>query len=198
MAAHPPATVDPHAVEAAHGAADAAHGADAAAAHGGEHAAGVFPPFDASTFGTQLFWFALTFGALYLLLNYVVLPQISGVLAKRAGTISSDLDQAAQKSAAAEQARVDMEKAVAKARAEARAMVDAARADVTAKLTAEQEAAEQRLAAKIAAEETKVDAARKKALADVPGIADALARDIADKLAPAGASAPRQRVAGEV
>lgn len=183
-------TVDPHAAtEAARGAADAA-------AHGGE-ASGAFPPFDATLFASQLFWFVITFGALYLVLSRVVLPQIAGVQAKRAGTIKSDLDEAAQKSAAAEQARVDMEKAVAKARADARAMVDAARADVTAKLTAEQEAAEQRLAKKIAEAEAKVDAERKKALAEVPGIAEALARDIAEKIAPANANAPRQRVAGE-
>lgn len=188
-------TVDPNAVtDAGHGAAEAA--ANGAAA-GGQEASGSFPPFDVTLFASQLFWFALTFGALYLILSRVVLPQIAAVLAKRAGTIKSDLDEAAQKSAAAEQARVDMEKAVAKARADARAMVDAARADVTAKLTAEQGAAEERLAKKIAEAEAKVDGERKKALAEVPAIAEALARDIADKIAPANANAPRQRVAGE-
>jgi F-type H+-transporting ATPase subunit b len=183
-------TVDPHATT------DAAHGAADAAAHGAE-GGGAFPPFDATLFASQLFWFVVTFGALYFLLSRVILPKIASVQANRAGTISSDLDEAAQKSAAAEQARVDMEKAVAKARADARAMVDAARADVTAKLTAEQEAAEQRLGKKIAEAEAKVDAERKKALAEVPGIAETLARDIADKIAPANANAQRQRVAGE-
>jgi len=193
MAAHP-ATVDTHAADAAHGAADAAHGAEAA----GHEAGGAFPPFDATTFASQLFWFVLTFAALYFVLSRFVLPQISSVLAKRAGTIAGDLDQAAQKSAAAEDARAAMEKAKAKARSDARAMIDAARADVTAKLTAEQEAAETRLIARITAAEGKVAEARAKALADVPGIAEALARDIADKLAPvAGSPAPRQRVAGE-
>lgn len=187
MAAHPP--VDPHAVEAVHGAADAA-------AHGGEHASGGFPPFDALTFGTQLFWFAVTFGLLYLVVSRFVLPTVGGVLAKRAGTIAGDLDQAAQKSAAAEEARVSMERAVAKARADARSMIDAARADVMAKLNAEQEAAEKRLTDKIAAAEASVDAARKKALAEVPAMADQLARDIADRFAPTSAPA-RQRVAGE-
>lgn len=182
MAAHPPATLDPHAVSAA---------------HGGE-AGGAFPPFDAATFASQLFWFALTFVALYLVLWLVVLPQITAVLAKRAGTIASDLDQAAQKSAAAEAARSNMEKAVAKARADARAMIDAARADVTAKLNAEQEAAEKRLVERISTAEARVNAARERALADVPALAEALARDIADKLAPTGAApAPRQRVAGD-
>jgi F-type H+-transporting ATPase subunit b len=179
----------------AHAAPEAAQGAADAAAHGGE--GGAFPPFDLLTFGSQLFWFAVTFGLLYLFVSRFVVPRVGGVLAKRAGTIKSDLDEAAQKSAAAEQARMDMEKAMARARAEGRAMIEAARADVTAKLTAEQEAAEQRLSAKIAAEEAKVDAARKKALAEVPAIAESLARDIADKLAPPVADPPRQRVVGE-
>jgi F-type H+-transporting ATPase subunit b len=185
MAAHPPAPVE------------AGHGADAAAAHGGE-AAGAFPPFDASLFASQLFWFVLTFAALYLVLSRIVLPQISAVLAKRAGAIQADLDQASRKSAAADDARAAMEKAVAKARADARAMIDAARADVTAKLTAEQEQAEARLSERIRAAEARVDAARQKALADVPAMAETLAREIADKLTPANAAAPpRQRAAGE-
>ncbi|QGZ95787.1 F0F1 ATP synthase subunit B family protein [Terricaulis silvestris] len=184
MAAHPP--VDPHAVEAAHGAADTA-------AHG---ASGGFPPFDALTFGTQLFWFAVTFVLLYLVVSRFVLPTVGGVLAKRAGTIAGDLDQAAQKSAAAEEARVSMERAIAKARADARSMIEAARTDVMAKLNAEQEAAEKRLTDRIATAEASVDAARKKALAEVPAIADQLARDIADKIAPVSTPA-RQRVAGE-
>lgn len=191
MAAHPPAAVDPHA------AADAAHGAADAGAHGAE-AGGAFPPFDATTFGTQLSWFALTFLLLYLVVSRFVLPRVGSVLERRADAVKNDLDQAAQKSADAEEARATMERAIAKARADARAMVDAARADITAKLTAEQEAAEKRLAERIAAAEGRVDAARKKALAEVPALADALAREIADKLAPSRSSpAPRQRVAGE-
>lgn len=192
MAAHPPATVDPHATDAAHGAADAA-------AHGGEHtASGAFPPFDALTFGTQLFWFALTFIALYLVVSRFVLPRVGSVLERRAGTMKHDLDQAAQKSADAEEARVTMERAIAKARADARAMVEAARADITAKLTAEQEAAETRLAERIAVAEGRVEAARQKALGEVPALAEALARDITEKLAPSRSTpAPRQRVAGD-
>jgi F-type H+-transporting ATPase subunit b len=184
MAAHAPATVDTHAAEAA---------------HGGEHAASAaFPPFDASLFASQLVWFAITFIALYLVVSRFVLPRIGSVLERRAGAVKSDLDQAAQKSAAADETRASMEKAVAKARADARAMVEAARLDVQAKLGAEQEAAEARLAERIRTAEDRIDAARRKALADVPALAETLARDIADKLAPKPApAAPRQRVAGE-
>ena len=164
--------------------------ADAAeAAHHGGHAKGAFPPFEPALFASQLVWFALSFVTLYLILSRFVLPKIGGVLKARAGTISGDLDQAAQKSAAADAAKTAMEKSVARARADARAMVEAARAETQAKLNAEQEAAEARLAAKIQTEEAKVEAARSKALAEVPVEAEKLARDIAEKLAPVSANA---------
>ena len=160
-------------------------------------AATPFPPFDASLFPSQLFWFALSFVALYLILSRFVLPKVGATLAARAGAIEGDLDQAAQKSAQAERARVSMEKEVAKARADARAMVDAARAEVQAQLNAEQEAAEARIVERIRAAEARVDGAKQKALAEVPALADGLARDIADRLAPAAQAAPRARVVGE-
>jgi F-type H+-transporting ATPase subunit b len=163
--------------------------ATTAPAPSGESAS--FPPFDPSLFPSQLVWFVATFGALYFVLAKFVLPKIGAVLRHRAGAISGDLDLAAQKSAEADAAKTAMDKAVAKARADARAMVDAARAETQAKLNAEQEAAEARLATRIQAEEAKVDAARKKALAEVPGEADKLARDIVEKLAPANINAPR-------
>lgn len=159
-----------------------AHAADAA--HGGEAAAS-FPPFDPSLFPSQIFWFVLTFGALYLIVSTFIVPSVSSVLEKRAAAKQSDLEAAAQKSSEAENARAAMERATAKAKAEARAMVDAARADVQAKLAAEQAAAETRLADRIASAEARVNDARAKALAEVPGIADSLARDIAAKLVPA-------------
>ncbi len=171
---------EPHQAELEH-AADAAHPAADAGAHGGE-AAGTFPPFDATTFASQLFWFALTFAALYFVLSRLVLPKVSSVLAQRAATVKSDIDAAAIQSAAAEDARVAMERATAKARSDARTMIDKARADTTAKLAAEQEAAEARLSTRIRAAEAKVDSERQKALAEVTAMAGALARDIADKL----------------
>ncbi len=177
----------PHSAEiepAAHG--DAVNAAAAADAHGGEP--GVFPPFDAATFASQLFWFVLTFGALYFVLSRYVLPKVSAVLARRAATVQGDLDAAAIQSAAAEQARAASERATATARADARAMIDKARADMAAKLGAEQEAAEARLSTRIRAAEAKVEAERGKALGQVPAMAEALARDIATKLTPKSAS----------
>jgi F-type H+-transporting ATPase subunit b len=166
----------------------------AEAAHSTE-AATPFPPFDASLFPSQLFWFVLSFVGLYWVLSRFVLPKVGATLSARAGAIEGDLDQAAQKSAQAESARTAMEKAVAKARAEARAMVDQARAEVQAKLNAEQEAAEARIAERIRSAEARVEAAKQKALTEVPALAEGLARDIADRIAPGAPVSARQRVA---
>jgi F-type H+-transporting ATPase subunit b len=172
---------DAHAVDSAH-AADAAHGA----ASGAEHS-DVFPPLDASLYPSQLIWFAITFIALYFIVSRFILPSVSNVLAKRAATLQGDLDTAAKKSADAVSAREAMEKASAKARADARKLIDDMRADVTAKLSAEQAEAEARLAKRAEESAARMAEARGKAMADIPSIADALAHDIADKLAPAKA-----------
>lgn len=186
-------TADTHAVEAAaeHGAglapADAAHTA-VAGAHGGEHAAAAsFPPFDTSLFASQLIWFAITFGALYFIVSRFIVPTVSSVMEKRASQLAADRDTAAHKTAEAEAAKTAMEKASAKARADARKLIDDMRADVTAKLSAEQAEAEARLAKRAEESAARMTEARGKAMADIPSIADALARDIADKLAPAKA-----------
>jgi F-type H+-transporting ATPase subunit b len=167
-------------------AAEAAHGAEGATA---------FPPFDPSLFPSQIVWFVLSFVALYLILARYLLPRIGATLERRESAIAGDLESAAQKSAEAESAREAMERAVAKARADARALVDAARAEVTAKLNAEQEAADARLAERISAAEARIDAAKQKALSEVPTLADGLARDIADKIVALPQAAPRQRMA---
>lgn len=182
----------PHAPTVEHAAEAAAGHGTQAAAPGAEHA-GAFPPFDAATFASQLFWFVLTFAALYFVLSRLVLPRIAAVQARRAATLANDREGAAEKTAAAERAREAMEQAVAKARADARTMIDGVRAKAQAELAAEQAEAEKRLSDRIAAADAKIDQARVKALADVGAVADSLAAEVADKLAPA----PARAMAGE-
>jgi F-type H+-transporting ATPase subunit b len=161
--------------------AEAAHGAKAAA-HGGEHAAGAFPPFDLSLFPHQLIWFAIAFGALYVLMSRVALPRVAEVVETRAATVKADLDAAAAESAAAEQARIDAERAKAEAQAGARKIVDDMRAEMAAGLAAERAEAEAELARKAQAAEARIGAARTEALAGVGAVAVDLAKAIVAKL----------------
>ncbi|MGE0828302.1 MAG: F0F1 ATP synthase subunit B' [Hyphomonadaceae bacterium] len=181
--------------EATHSADAAAHGAEAAAhgaAHGAEHGSGVFPPFDATTFSSQLVWFAITFGVLYYVLSRFVLPKVGAVIERRESTVKADLDLAAQESEAAETARQEAERTSANARAEARKTVEDMRAKTLAAFAAEQEKADADVAARIAAEEGKVSEMREKALSQVEALSADLANDIVKQLT--GASVAKAQV----
>ena len=48
----------------------------------------------------ELFWGAVAFGALYLLVRYVLLPPVQRVMNDREATIQADLDAASARTAA--------------------------------------------------------------------------------------------------
>src|SRR3954464_13576865 len=58
-----------------------------------EHGRG-FPPFDAQTFASQLFWFALAFIALYLLMSRIALLFFFSILEACPQRVDSDLEKA--------------------------------------------------------------------------------------------------------
>jgi F-type H+-transporting ATPase subunit b len=59
---------------------------------GGAHSN--FPPFDPSTFASQLVWFAIAFGFLYWYMSKRGLPQLGAVIDERKAHIARDLDDA--------------------------------------------------------------------------------------------------------
>jgi F-type H+-transporting ATPase subunit b len=143
----------------------AAHGTEAAA-QGAEHgASGGFPPFDVSLFPHQLFWFAVSFGALYLLLAFVILPKISATLASRKGQIEADLQAAALETQQAEAAKLASEKAQAEAKNSARSKLDAMRKSVGDEAQAAQAKALAEAEASIKASEAAINAQKEDALA---------------------------------
>jgi F-type H+-transporting ATPase subunit b len=153
------------------------HAADAAG-HATEGASSGFPPFDASLFSSQIFWFWVAFGALYIVLASVVIPRIAKTLAHRRGAIEGDLKAAADQTAAAQAARLQAEKASADARAQARKTVEEMRAinnDVLAKADAEANVAAN---TKIAAAEATIAASRAAAMASISETIGDLASDI--------------------
>src|SRR5690554_2149411 len=86
------------------------------------HEEPTFPPFDTSTYASQLLWLAITFGLFYLFLNKVVLPRIGGILEVRSGRIAQDLDEAAKLKEEADAAVAAYEQELADARAKANAI----------------------------------------------------------------------------
>lgn len=131
----------------------------------------VFPPFDSSTFPSQLLWFAITFALLYYLMAKVALPRIAGILEDRRDRIASDLDLAESLKKDSEAALEAYEKALADARGRAGSIAEAARDGARQASDAKRAAVEEKLGEKIQAAEKRIGEIKSKALADVGEIA---------------------------
>jgi F-type H+-transporting ATPase subunit b len=153
------------------------------AAHGGEaaHKTGL-PQLAVETFAGQLFWLAIAFVVLYMLLATVAIPKIRGVLEARQGKIAGDLAQAGALKAQADAALKAYEKDVADARARARALADETRAQMKAESDAKRHDAEAKLATDIQAAEAKITDLKTAALANVKTVAAESAADIVTRL----------------
>ncbi len=150
-------------------------------AHGGEHSK-VFPPFNTSTFPSQLLWLAISFGLLYMLMSKLVLPRLSSILGERRGRILSDLDMAQAMKTETELAIASYDKALNDARGRAAAMAQEVRDQLKTEMDAERSKVEASLAAQIAEAETSIKASRDKAMQDVESIAGQAAEAIVTQL----------------
>ncbi|HBJ93936.1 F0F1 ATP synthase subunit B [Ponticaulis sp.] len=175
------------------------HGADHAvetlAEHGAEHAGPAFPPFDTSTFASQLFWLAIAFVLLYLFLSRLILPKLGGVIEQRKGKIASDLDEAARMKSEADEALMEADKQLATARAEARMNAEKARSEIDAKIAEASAAKTAELDAKLSEAETRIDDMKAKAMDNVASIA---ARTTGAILSQLGTTASEADIAASV
>jgi len=151
-------------------------------AHGGEAAGGLFPPFDSSTFASQLLWLAITFGLFYLLMSKVIVPRIGGILEHRRDRIAQDLDEANRLKEEADNAIAAYEQELADARKKASAIAETAREKAKTAAEAERTSTEAELGAKMADAEKSIAAIKTKALADVDTIAEDAATDMVKHL----------------
>jgi F-type H+-transporting ATPase subunit b len=131
----------------------------------------VFPPFDATTFASQLFWFAITFVIFYFVIKRLAIPRIGGIIADRRARIAADLDEAEQAKQRSEAAAAAYEKQLAEARAGAFRIAEEGRSKAKAAADAERARTESDLAGKLAAAEARIGEIKAKALADVGAIA---------------------------
>jgi F-type H+-transporting ATPase subunit b len=131
----------------------------------------VFPPFDPTTFASQLLWFAITFAILYFLMSKVAIPRIAAILTERTGRIAADIEKAERAKSDSEAALAAYEKALAAARSNASAIAETSRTAAKAASDAERQGTEGALASKLAAAEVRIGEIKTRALADVGAIA---------------------------
>ena len=146
-----------------------------------EHGAG-FPPFDRTTFASQLIWLAIFFVALYLLASRVALPRVGSILAERRGRVSRDLDAAQRMKEESDAAHVAYEKALAEARARAQAIAGETRAKLAAQAEEKRKALESSLGAKLAEADKSIAATKAAAMTNVRAIAQEAAAAIVARL----------------
>ena len=154
-----------------------------AAAEAAHEAAKVgLPQLNSHTFAPQLFWLALTFGALFFILSKVTLPRIGEVITERSDRIARDIEAAQRLKGETDKALADYEKALADARGKASGMAKETRAKLADETDKEKARVEGQISAKLAQAEKRIGETKTKALTAVNDIAAETATLVISKL----------------
>jgi F-type H+-transporting ATPase subunit b len=155
-----------------------------------------FPPFDSSTFASQLVSLVIAFVALYLIVSRIALPRVGALIDARQNAIEGDLAQAQKLKDESEAALKAYESELAAARSRAQAIGAETRDRLNAASEAERKTLEEQLAAKLADAEKTIAATRTTAMGNVRSIAAEAAGAIVQRLT--GAVPDGQAVASAV
>jgi F-type H+-transporting ATPase subunit b len=147
----------------------------------GGHGGG-FPPFESSTFASQLVSLVIAFVALYLIVSRVALPRVGALIDARQNRIEGDLADAQKLKDESEAALKAYEADLAAARSKAQAIGAETREKLNAASEAERKTLEDRLAVKLADAEKTIAATRATAMSNVRGIAADAASAIVQRL----------------
>lgn len=147
-----------------------------------EAPSGGFPPFKAETFPGQIFWLAITFALLFVVLWRVAVPRIGGTLADRKTRIASELERAETDRRAAEATSAAYETSMIEARTKARAMAEQTRERVIADVGREEAVADAQAGEAVAKAEARLNQLRADAKVHIAQAAQDAAAAIVTRL----------------
>src|SRR5881227_3265859 len=147
---------------------------------GGGH--GVFPPFDATTYPSQILWFVIAFAILYALMSRVALPRVGEIKKMRSDTIASELNEAQKLQVQADAAGAAYEKTLADAKARAQSLAQEMHAKLAAETTSKRHELEADLNTRLAAAEAQIREMKTAAMSNVGAIAREAAAQIVQHL----------------
>ena len=140
------------------------------------------PQLDVSTYATQVFWLAITFSTLFIIMWKVAIPKIISVLEARQDKIDTNLNRAETLKKEAEAAMTAYEASLTEARAKAAATITEATVKI-AELTHDSETElAQKLSKKLENSEKAIEKAKNEALKDMRAIAVEVAQSASEKL----------------
>ena len=140
------------------------------------------PQLDVTAWPPQLFWLAITFVTLYIVISRYVIPRTGGVIEARKSQVASDLAAAQKLKGDTDSAIAAYEASLAEARQKAHAIGQEVREKLGAETDKERSRLDAELAQKIASAEKLIGDAKAKSLADVHQVASDVAGDIAASL----------------
>ena len=150
-------------------------------AHGEASSAGL-PQLDPSSWPSQLFWLAVTFGVLYAMMHTRFLPAIGGAIEERRDRIADDLDKAGEFKLQAEEAENAYNQALADAKAKAQGIAAETRNEVDRDIAEMQSETDAALEKQVAAAEARISEMKADAAAKVRDAAADTARAIVETL----------------
>lgn len=140
------------------------------------------PQLDPTWFASQLFWLAITFTALYVLLAYFILPPLQQVLERRKETVGHDLRMAQTLKSQAETARQEYERALSDARSKAQALMSEAEQGYKSKSEAANKAIDGEIEKKLSEAARKITAKKEELMQELTPTAEELTAMIVEKL----------------
>jgi len=143
---------------------------------------GHFPPFQVDTFASQLFWFAIAFVALYVIISRLAIPRVGGIIDARRQSVEGDLAEAKRLKDSSDAAIAAYEKALADARNRAQALANETREKYAKEAETARKQLDEMLNARIAAAEQAIGKRRTAAMANVQDIAVETAAAIVERL----------------
>jgi len=141
-----------------------------------------FPPFNGETFASQLFWLAICFVFLFVMMWKVALPRIGAIIDIRQKRIEGDLAEAAKLKQDSDAAVAAYEKALADARNRAQAIANETRDKQAAATEQSRKTLEDQLNVKLANAEKSIATTKTAAMANVQTIATDAAKAIVERL----------------
>lgn len=143
---------------------------------------GGFPPFDTTTFSSQLFWLVITFGCLFVVLWRVAGPRINAAITSRRGAINGAIAEASKARADAEAAQANYQAALTAARAKANALAEDTRQKLNAEIAKAKAEADSRAHDAMAAADARIAKTRETAKSAVGTAARDAAIAIVERL----------------
>jgi F-type H+-transporting ATPase subunit b len=140
------------------------------------------PQLDQTMWPPQLFWLAVCFIALYIIVLRIIIPRTGGAIEARKGKIEGDLAAAVSAKSESEAALNAYEASLADARGKASASSLAARNKISAEADQARHKLDAELAGKASAADKAIQAAKSKALGNIAEIASDLATNIVAEL----------------